>query len=425
MAIRNFLGFEAQASVESVAASLGNVSYSTSFVHSGDVSLKVSHPGGGANGGLRVGILHDADGSFGVTALDTHYGCIFFAISAIPTSTLNILYLTTSANSLLQRIGINSDGFITIQGAASATTTLKVHPNSMYRLEWFQNGNGGNTTLRLNGVEDAVNVVAASAGSIARIIVGNAGYGGSALDIYYDDLVIDDAGWVFDTYGDVSIFRLDPDGAGAVTAWTGAYTDVDETPHDTDTTYLTSSTSGQAETVQCETLANATGSSGFATAAGADILAVKTNAIVRDEGGASAIQVRLTADGVSDDTTSNDPGSTYVARCKIYTQTPNATAWTEALLNAAEVGVDNAANVAVRCTSLYLSVLVGTSLTKIAPIATTALALGGSGTYSGDYGKSYTGAGTALTLQGGSEYSFVPVDPRYILREGTPGPVKL
>jgi hypothetical protein len=414
MAIRNFIGFEGGSSIEDLISVLGNDTYVTDDKHSGDYAMKITHPGSG-NSGLRIGLIHETNGTSGASALNTHYGVLYFKYSALPTgSTFNLFYLLTSANAILMRFGISTTGKIFLQGSTSADTGLQTTPNQWHRMEWFQNGSGGACAIRLDGV-DGVLTATATAGDIARGQIGNAA-SATVMNVWYDDFALSDSDWI----GPVSIWRLDPNGAGASTAWTGTYEDVDEAPNDGDTTYITSSVSGETETVQCETLESSTGSAAFAEAAGAEILAVKTHAVVRDEGGAALVQVRLTADGVSDDTVSNDPGATYADRSKVYNQTPNTTNWTEALLDGAEVGVDNAASVAIRCTRLFLTVLVVGSMMYVGPTDAD-LALASGTTYSGEYGNSYAGSGT-LGLNASATYSHRPVDQRFVLRADTNRP---
>jgi len=167
----------------------------------------------------------------------------------------------------------------------------------------------------------------------------------NTVDFFYDDLCADDSAYP----GAGQCFRMDPDGNGNYTAWTGTYTDVDEVPHDSDTTYLSNATSGDAETVTLE-------SSAAAGLVGTP-LSVKSMAIVRHEGVAVLLQLRLRSATTDDDTTSNNTSSSYLLRAKLYNTDPaDAGAWTAADLDGLEVGVENNDSVAVRCTALYVMV---------------------------------------------------------------------
>ena len=71
------------------------------------------------------------------------------------------------------------------------------------------------------------------------------------VDWWVDDMIVMDTSGsrMNDFIGDCRIDTLSPNAAGSDTAWTGAYTDVDDTPNSTDgdSTYIASSTAGQKE----------------------------------------------------------------------------------------------------------------------------------------------------------------------------------
>jgi hypothetical protein len=176
--------------------------------------------------------------------------------------------------------------------------------------------------------------------------------GGTTVNYHYDDIVVDNA-----TYPPkervVRIMTIDGD--GNYTAWvagtgSGGFAEVDELPHDGDITHVRSVTSGQAETSTLISTATA-GITGT-------VHSVAAQVIVRDEGAASVlVQVRQRSDATDTDSTSSDPGAAYVLRQTYHLISHGLVAWTLAILDGAEIGVDNAASIAVRYTSGSFSVL--------------------------------------------------------------------
>jgi hypothetical protein len=162
-----------------------------------------------------------------------------------------------------------------------------------------------------------------------------------SIDFFYDDLLIDSTNWPTD--GRIQIMQ--PDGDGTSTAWTGDFTDVDEIPHDSDTTHIVTSTSGDVETVNLESALNA----GITRT----INAVKRYAIVRDTGGVSSFQVRLISGATTSNTTTVDPGGSYTLLTTVFNVDPNTSAaWTMDALDGIQVGVVANANVEHRATSI-------------------------------------------------------------------------
>lgn len=256
---------------------------------------------------------------------------------------------TTGAN---LEIRINSSRQLVVYDTTLtlvATGTTALSTGTQYRIQVRSQASAtGAYEVKINGVSELSGTCNQTATNSIIVAFGKrANRNGRTVDFYYGRVVVDDA----EFHSDIDITAMAIDGNGNYTAWTGDYQDVDETPpHDTDTTYVTSSTSGQAETWSLQSAA-AAGITGT-------VHAVQAILIVRDEGGASALRYRLRSGSTdSDNATNNDPGSSYVGRGRLLTTDPaTSAAWLLAALDSIEVGVVNNANVAARCTLAIVEV---------------------------------------------------------------------
>lgn len=137
-----------------------------------------------------------------------------------------------------------------------------------------------------------------------------------------------------DFLGEVRIIALAPNAAGNAASWTplsGAnYAAVDDMPHDADSTYVESSTSGHYDTYNCAPFT----ASGTIHAFSVISLAKKTDV------GAVSIKNVLRRSGTNYDGSSITLGSTYVYYTETHTVDPSTTtAWTASGIDAAEIGI--------------------------------------------------------------------------------------
>jgi len=204
--------------------------------------------------------------------------------------------------------------------------------------------------LRINGVTELSGQGHMGTGGATLIVIGKSvDRNGEGYDLYVDDIVTDTAGWPGDCRG----CRMDPDGDGHYTDWTGDYTDVDDVPHNADTDYITASVAGAAETVTLEH-PTAAGVLGVARA-------LKLVAVVRRGIAASTLRTRLRSGGIDldgDELPSTAWGTTYVAVQQMYSTDPATNAqWTLDGLADTEVGLVLTANATARCTLLCAIVI--------------------------------------------------------------------
>jgi len=158
----------------------------------------------------------------------------------------------------------------------------------------------------------------------------------SMADAYYDDIAVNDTtgarnnSWI----GRGGILGLFPSGAGAHTDWdpnTGTnHEAVDEKPHDSDTTYVSTTTADEVDTYAMADLAN----SDYVVSAVQWLAAARL-----DEAGSAAIKPVLRQGGTDYAGDSIGLDVTYALKKKIYDTAPNGDAWTYANVNAIEAGV--------------------------------------------------------------------------------------
>lgn len=354
MTVLNLCGFES-GNANEASSTGGTFSIQSTTKRSGGYALQVNPTTTGTGFYAFSGFLAGGAqaGNFNVAIM---YYRFYFNYATKPAANNEIIARALDTGGATKvTVRIDSSGNLSVwdrSPTALGTGSTVLSAGTFYRIELKVGtetadvNNDGVWELKINGTSEISGSGNTSTVNNATIQLGKAANANSnTIDFFYDDFVADDAAYP----GAGQIFRMDPDGGGAYTAWTGTYADIDEVPHDTDTTYITSSTTGEAETASLE--------SGATAGLVGTPLSVKAMAIVRDEGGASAIQVRLRSNTTDTDTTNADPGATYVTRGRIFNTDPaTSAAWVASALDALEVGVENNANVAVRCTAAYVMV---------------------------------------------------------------------
>lgn len=242
----------------------------------------------------------------------------------------------------------NADGTITalrgnwstgtVLGTSSATITGSSFGNHIEAAATID-GTSGSVQVWLNGVSilslTGVNTKASANAYATGGFLGwqGAAAGASGAVAYYDDIILSS-----DTaqIGAATVVTLMPSGAGTTTQWTpstGAnYAAVDETTANSDTDYVSSSTSGQIDTYAMGDLAGTTSGT---------ILAVAVNVVARDDaGGSPQLQPTIRSGGANYSGTAKATSSTYANLQEIWETDPATTAtWTISGVNALEAGV--------------------------------------------------------------------------------------
>lgn len=255
-AIVSFTGWESGDRIETPSVS-GTWSVQQTTKRTGDYALR-TNPTETLTGyhALR-GLAADGSSTFYNTPIAYHTGYFRYAIK--PTSNDEIIFRSvTSAIALKFELRINSSGNLAAYDSAAsllATGSTVLAADTWYRLD-IKVGTGASAawevkidgTVEISGTGD-LTLVNNGRFEVGKVVSRN----GNAVDFFYDDWVIDDAAYATTP----QVIRMDANADGFYTAWTGDYTAVDEVPHDSGTTVISTATNLAAETVGLETAANA------------------------------------------------------------------------------------------------------------------------------------------------------------------------
>lgn len=352
MARLNITGFETGNTAE-CSTSSGTFSMQGTTVRTGAYALRTNPTGSGTGYGEINGLATTgANAAFNVATLWIRF---YFRYATKPAANSEpILRALNTASAPKLRIHLDSAGKLHVINSAGTdvfTGSTVLSANTWYRIEAsIATGTSAAWELLIDGVSEgsgSTNTTTTNHGAVDFGKVPNVN--GNTVDFFYDDIAIDAAGYP----GAGQVEAMQPDGNGTYTAWTGTYTDVDEIPHDSDTTYISAMLSTGAETATLESTA-AAGISGVVAVA-------KTCAIVRatTDAIATAFRVRTRSGSTDSDTTADyDASTSYVLLAKLYATDPNTgSAWTLSGLDGAEPGVVNNNNLTEhRCTQILIMV---------------------------------------------------------------------
>jgi hypothetical protein len=278
-------------------------------------------------------------------------------ISPSPNNEVYIRYWWRAGNSgdkTLLQVG-TSDSNVEIYGGAGyvfklrrgativATGTLVPTGNTWYMLELYAklDDAAGVLTLKVDGVEDATfsgDTLPGASAAITNVQI----YTGEGL-AYVDDIAINDASGAADNSwpGDGRVIGIKPNGAGDNTDFTpsaGAnYENVDDVPHDSDTTYNHSGTDGHYDLFNLE----ACGLSDV------DILGVNVKGTMRKEvANGDKARLKVKAGATEYDGDDKDILTSYTRINQEWRTNPNtAAAWQTAEIDALQAGYENRAAV--------------------------------------------------------------------------------
>lgn len=302
--------------------------------------------GAGASSLWQFGPLDASGAQVTNSDIGAAYVSFYLQISGTPANTMRFRCSDKFGSTIID-LTIDSSRNLGLVGATSSSTTT-LTASTWYLIELQNVGNGTTATLKVNGSTIGTATCQSPGNGFGYLSCNSFGF---ATTRYVTGIVIADAAFTYPSFG-----VLKPRAAGNASAWTGGtgstFAEVDEIPPDSDTTYLKDSTSGNASSFAMES----TTTGGFS---GKTVYAVKTLAVVRDEGGGSeSVKVRCRNGSTNNDTTGADPGSSYVGLARIDATDPNTgSAWATSGIDTAEAGVVNNASVAVRCTLLMFTVI--------------------------------------------------------------------
>lgn len=368
MTVLNFTGFES--GTAGLETTNGGLTVQGTTKRTGDYAAQLTNSGGDILRGLAATGL---PAELGRTAI-TFY-TFFFRVGALPSTQKDIASIRSSA-ALAVEIRLGTGGALTLHDGgsdeSSSAGTLSI--NTWYRIDVSVISNGACSLQVEEGTP-----VTLTANNITqdRLHLGCVNLVGGTITAFYDDVVIDDSSFP----SGHAIYRMDIDGAGTYTGWTGTFADIDEVPHDSDTTFINSTSTSAAETGTLES----------ASAAGLTLtpVAVKAVAVMREASSDSTLAaVRLRSGSTDSDSTAVDVGNTtYVAVSKLHTVDPNGSvAWTLTALNSVEVGVVKGNDASdVRCTAAWVMVLEVQNSPPIISVAPAVTYVAGSTGVSSDF----------------------------------------
>lgn len=188
------------------------------------------------------------------------------------------------------------------------------------------------SVLNLTG-QDTQNTGNASVNTI-KFLCAPGNYSGREMGIDNWYLLDTTGGSLDDFLGEIRIVALAPNAAGNSAEFTPSsglnYAAVDDIPHDADTTYVESSTSGHRDSYNCATF----GSSGTIHAFSVITLAKKTDV------GAVSIANTLRLSSTNYDGATHALTSSYVYYTETFTEDPSTlAAWVNTGIDSAEIGV--------------------------------------------------------------------------------------
>ena len=351
MARLNICGFET-GDMSETGTIAGTVTVDSATVRTGTYSLKVVTAASAAVHYATIGGL-DASGKSAALGKTTAWFRFYFRIASLPSIFESIVRFcasatVTSATSLgVVTLGIDSSGDVRMYKPGGGTSGIvgRCSINTWYMIEAHVVQNS-TCYARINaGTETSL---AACGNEVIDYIQLGKGtrLGDGAYTAYFDDIAIDDA--AYPGAGQVNIAV--PIASGADNAWSASYTNVDEIPHDGNTSYISGGTGRTNFSMQS-----------FATAGGSgNIAAVKASIIARYSNNSNDNYTVSAKSGATySENSFPTPSSAYTYLARLLTTDPNTSApWTSAGFDAMYVGVRCSATytLAARVTAVYAMV---------------------------------------------------------------------
>ncbi len=361
MARVNICGFETGDFAETTAQGATN-SIQTTTVRSGTYALRCN-PAASGNGFVKFSTLAADGTALGSSAVTSYTRFYFLFLTAPSSGTAAILsVLGTSSDKFAVKLDSNKNLSAWDSGTqiGSAGTTVLVS-GVWYCIEVKVGSGASNVAweIRIDGVSEL-------SGSSTLIDSGNAnsfyfGNNGNytllaSVDLYFDDIAIDDAAYP----GPGSVVRLDPAADVAKTNWlnqagssTNEYLSVDDlgagAGHDTDTTYVVTSTAGTITfTVSFPALST--------RQIIGTINEMKVLVWGRDTGTALTWQINLRPASNTQTTTAGDFGASYAMLGILYKTKGGTDALTIANVNTCQASIIKTQSQAreLRCTCIAL-----------------------------------------------------------------------
>lgn len=333
------VGFETGDNGEAGTSS-GTISVQSSVKRTGSYALRIN-PTAGTGYYMLQGLSNSKPTNFGETTL---YLSFYLRVATLPGTNTRIGEISSAGSAYCVAWFLDASGNLTISGATTSSTIATLSTDTWYLVE-VEAVTNGTCAARVDG--GAEQTCTGNNQTLNQVWFGTIA-GSNTYDIYIDDAAVADDDWI----GPCEVHSMTPDGNGTYTGWTtGAYTDVDETPHDSGTTRWTYTGTGLTYRTVTLQSAAAAGISG-------PIGAVKW-ASVQQTTSSGVMGARLRSGTTDTDvSTTESTGGVFRFYAGIASLNPDdAAAWESADLDSMEVG--GIASVGFSgCTRVWAMVLV-------------------------------------------------------------------
>ncbi len=339
MATVNFCGFETGDETECFSPA-GTRSVQSSVVRSGGYALRVN-PTTTAVGSVQLAKPGTAGTGDGNANLANSWTRFYFRYATKPASGAEEIFGTAACRFSIR---LKSDGVLAVYNSSSntllATGTIVLAANTWYRIEQM---NGQGTTaafeVKIDGIVDISTTGDIGTFDTDQVVFGKkVNRSDQTVDFFFDDIMWSDSGYP----GISQCAILLPNANGNYQNWTiGAgggsnFQNVDEVPHDGDTTYLLApaATTAETEALQSGASASITGT----------VNCVKAVATLKRNGASNgSVALRLRSGSTDSDAASNyTTTSAYVLISKIFDTDPaTSSAWVLGALDSIETGSVN------------------------------------------------------------------------------------
>ncbi len=323
-----------------------------------------TNPGTITGTGSHVIAGNASSGQTAVSAINvvTIYARFYFRVDTLPSSLNEEFFSFTdnSAGSTKLTLRINSDGTISAYDGTPtliATGTAVLSTATWYRIE-VKGGTSAGAVVewRVDGSVDVSTTATLSATNYGAIALGKrTNRNSKIIDYYFDDVLVSDSAYPGAGQCGILIPNANGNYTGNWTIGAGAgssYQNVDEVPHDSDTTYLVSDLNtahAETEGMQPASTLSISGT----------INCAKPCIVVKRDGGTNgSIKLRHRSNTTDTDLTGFATTASYTLLAKLLDTDPaTSSAWLTGGIDGAEVGaLENSAANKSRMTAAYLMV---------------------------------------------------------------------
>lgn len=323
-------------------AAQGTLTIVSSTTHSGNYSMRMNPITSATGYIVGNGILPSGQVSASANSVTDMYRSGWLRVETFPAvGSENISRAIDTASNAKGFLDITYSRQIKLKNggaAAVATSSTILTPGTWYHICWALGTAASNPTYNvwING-----NLEMSGVGGFGAVNNGGTEWGkrlntnSQTVDFYWDDMVVRDDRCEDQT---AEIKVLIPNASGSYTGWTAGtgstFTQVDEIPHDGNTTRLETSTNGAKFAANVTDLSTA-GITGT-------IEAIKNSAMVTESAGTAGTQFQLlTISGATEATTTDaDIAASYAPLHQMFITDPNTgAAWTNAAIDAVQAGV--------------------------------------------------------------------------------------